>query len=338
MHEVDCFIRKWSRAELVTLPMLAESMAEPEVTSSSPASLRLSLNAFNMVSTLRNRVSQSILTTQQPPVESVNLPQYAKNHIRILRRTPFRRNTPCLRPLPTTACIQTERRSALLVVSQQRTAQPLARDSDSTRGLYCHYQQQISRSSFTRLFTTTTTTMASSSSADQADRDYMAFLEKANEDPAKGLATTNTNKKKKEEGGQSFRTTEEGVEVPESLVRVCGGKGVFYVSDADEPFEAVALRWDESGKGLPDEEEFAGLIGHWDPANAEVDIMDPVDWDRNGQYNEIVDAVREAGQGNDVRVYRVTRKGVKAEYWVVTTEGQGKGAKLVGAKALAVES
>jgi hypothetical protein len=63
-----------------------------------------------------------------------------------------------------------------------------------------------------------------------------------------------------------------------------------------------------------------------------------VDWDRNGQYADIVDAVREAGQGNDVRVYKVVRDGVRAEYWVVTTEGKGKGAKLVGAKALAVES
>lgn len=80
------------------------------------------------------------------------------------------------------------------------------------------------------------------------------------------------------------------------------------------------------------------MIEHWDPKNAEVEILDPVDWDRNGQYNEILDAVREAGQGNDVRVYRIARDGVRAEYWVLTTEGKGKGAKLVGAKALAVES
>jgi hypothetical protein len=29
---------------------------------------------------------------------------------------------------------------------------------------------------------------------------------------------------------------------------------------------------------------------------------------------------------------------VRVEYWVVTTEGKGKGARLVGAKALSVES
>jgi hypothetical protein len=85
-------------------------------------------------------------------------------------------------------------------------------------------------------------------------------------------------------------------------------------------------------------EEFARLIEHWDPEKAEIEIMDPIDWDRNGNYKEVVDAVTEAGQGNDVRVYRVKREGVKAEYYVVTTEGKGKGAKLVGVKALAVES
>lgn len=66
--------------------------------------------------------------------------------------------------------------------------------------------------------------------------------------------------------------------------------------------------------------------------------MDPADWDRNGQYGEVIDAVREAGKGNDVRVYRLALGGARAEYWVVTTEGNGKEAKLVGVRALAVES
>ncbi|KAL2185239.1 hypothetical protein L209DRAFT_712473 [Thermothelomyces heterothallicus CBS 203.75] len=176
-----------------------------------------------------------------------------------------------------------------------------------------------------------------------SDQDYMAFLDKANEDPSKGVTSAAaaaaggaaTNQGAKTE----FRATQEGVEVPAPIARVCGkGDVSFYASDADEPFEDVALRWDEGGKGLPDEEEFATLIGHWDPKNAEVQIMDPVDWDRNGQYGEIVDAVREAGEGNDVRVYRVARDGVRAEYWVVTTQGKGEEAKLVGAKVLAVES
>ncbi|KAJ8122180.1 hypothetical protein ONZ43_g1560 [Nemania bipapillata] len=90
--------------------------------------------------------------------------------------------------------------------------------------------------------------------------------------------------------------------------------------------------------GLPDEEVFATLIHHPNPSNAVIEIQDPADWDPQGQYLAILDAVRQAGKGNDVRVYRVAKGGVKVEYWVVTTDGKGKGARLVGAKALAVES
>lgn len=63
-----------------------------------------------------------------------------------------------------------------------------------------------------------------------------------------------------------------------------------------------------------------------------------MDWDTRGQYGNVIKAVRDAGKGNDVRVYRVRKGGVRVEYWVVTTEGKGKDAKLVGVKALAVES
>ena len=85
-------------------------------------------------------------------------------------------------------------------------------------------------------------------------------------------------------------------------------------------------------------EELAKLIEHPDPTNAGIEIQDPVDWDVRGQYKDIIDAVRAAGKGNDVRVYRIPRTSVEAEYWVLTTEGKGASAKLVGVKALAVES
>ncbi|KAH7040139.1 uncharacterized protein B0I36DRAFT_234417 [Microdochium trichocladiopsis] len=165
------------------------------------------------------------------------------------------------------------------------------------------------------------------------DDDYMAFLNKANEDPSKGVPKVSSSG-----GGKmaQFKTTDSGAQVP-ALLREAT-KDAFYVSDADEPFVPVYLEWDESGKGLPDEEEFASLINHPDPSNAGIEIIDPSDWDTRGQYNSIVDAVTKAGKGNDVKVYRVPRESVKVEYWVVTTEGKGKSAKLVGVKALAVES
>ena len=62
--------------------------------------------------------------------------------------------------------------------------------------------------------------------------------------------------------------------------------------------------------------------------------MDPMDWDRKGNYSKLLDAVREATKGNDVRVYRVARDVTRVEYWLVSrAEG-----RIVGAKALAVES
>lgn len=85
-------------------------------------------------------------------------------------------------------------------------------------------------------------------------------------------------------------------------------------------------------------EEIAQLVDHWDPASAEVEIQDPTDWDSNGQYKDIIDAVTKAGKGNDVRVYRIVQDKSRVEYFVVTRLGDGKNARLVGVKALAIES
>lgn len=163
-----------------------------------------------------------------------------------------------------------------------------------------------------------------------SDGDYMAFLDKANEDPSKGYTKAQNASK------QDFKATDDGAQIPAAIQEAT--KDSFYVSDADEPFVPVYLAWNEGGKCLPDEEEFATLIHHPEPANAQIEILDPADWDTQGQYKAILDAVQKAGEGNDIRVYRVSKGGVKVEYWIVTTEGKGASAKLVGAKALAVES
>lgn len=86
-------------------------------------------------------------------------------------------------------------------------------------------------------------------------------------------------------------------------------------------------------------EAFADLIGHPDPSNADIEILDPVKWDSKGQYKDLVDATRKACMGGDVRVYRVPLGGTRVEYWVVGVDRGTKGKnKLVGVKALAVES
>ncbi|KAI1311799.1 hypothetical protein F5Y03DRAFT_342362 [Xylaria venustula] len=163
-----------------------------------------------------------------------------------------------------------------------------------------------------------------------SDEDYMAFLDKANRDPSEGYA------KPQSSSNQEFKATDDGAQIPAAIQQAA--KDAFYVSDADEPFVPVSLAWDEGGKGLPDEEELATLIHHPDPSKADIQIRDPADWDTQGQYKAILDAVSKAGKGNDVRVYRIAKGGVKVEYWVLTTDGKGADARLVGAKALAIES
>ncbi|KAI9643984.1 hypothetical protein NHQ30_007336 [Ciborinia camelliae] len=159
------------------------------------------------------------------------------------------------------------------------------------------------------------------------DEDYMAFLDKANEDPSAGTSKTTGNSKKAE-----FKTMDDEVDVPGVLVRAT--KDAWYISDSDEPFVVVALK--NEGSGLPDEETLAKLIEHPSPSDAaeEIQIMDIGEWDPHGQYKDIVKAVRDASKGSDVRVYRVPGEGSRVEYWVLGAEG----GRLVGAKALGVES
>ncbi|KAJ4254936.1 hypothetical protein NW762_009734 [Fusarium torreyae] len=154
------------------------------------------------------------------------------------------------------------------------------------------------------------------------DDDYMAFLNKANQHTGAGASTQEK---------ATFKAKDQGVEVPKAISDVC--KKAVYTSDADEPFEEVSLKW-QGKNGLPTETEFAKLINHSSPDSPDIEILDPLTWDSRGQYTDVIEAVREASQGNDVRVYQVSRDATRTEYWVVShTDG-----KLIGAKALSVES
>lgn len=77
-----------------------------------------------------------------------------------------------------------------------------------------------------------------------SDEDYMNFLNKANEDASGGSATTQSS------GQHKFKTTDSGKQVPQAIQKAI--KNEVYVTDADEPFEGVALKWTGDG-GLPDE-------------------------------------------------------------------------------------
>ena len=79
-----------------------------------------------------------------------------------------------------------------------------------------------------------------------SDEDYMAFLDKANQDVSGGgQATTQSG------GGRHvFKTTDQGSEVPKPIQTAV--KSAVYVTDADEPFEGVSLKF-SGNDGLPDE-------------------------------------------------------------------------------------
>lgn len=86
-----------------------------------------------------------------------------------------------------------------------------------------------------------------------SDEDYMAFLDKANQDPNEGISGAQG---VKDQGKVELKAVDGGVEVPAALVKAT--EDAFYVSDADEPFVPVALKLGK-GKGLPDEGMFTLL-------------------------------------------------------------------------------
>lgn len=77
----------------------------------------------------------------------------------------------------------------------------------------------------------------------------MAFLNKANQDADEGRAAAQSSR-----GGagqqRTFKTADEGSELPKSIAEVI--RDAVYVSEADEPFKGVSLKWKGEG-GLPDE-------------------------------------------------------------------------------------
>lgn len=149
-----------------------------------------------------------------------------------------------------------------------------------------------------------------------SDADYASFLDKANQD----TGSTKVSAKSKSVGTKSVNT-----EVPKALEEI----EEYYVSDADEPFEPVSLKFD--GDSVPSAGEFAELLSH----DSDVSSIGEKEFDPQGQYKKIVDAVKKAGS-KDVSIFRVEHGSTRAEYYVVSLDK--KGGRVVGLKALAVES
>ncbi|KAL9087894.1 MAG: hypothetical protein Q9165_006456 [Trypethelium subeluteriae] len=151
------------------------------------------------------------------------------------------------------------------------------------------------------------------------DASYASFLDKANAD-------SNSASTKSQTASQSKYTTNSvTTSVPSSLQNL----SATYVSDTDSPFEPVSLKW--SQKSLPGSKRLAELIGH----KAEVEPVEEKDFDARGQYHDVLEKVKAAGDGK-VAVFRVAHGGTRAEYYVVSLDGKEE--RVVGVKAVAVES
>lgn len=97
---------------------------------------------------------------------------------------------------------------------------------------------QSPKSPTTALFQTTP--FSTSSITMSSDDAYMSFLDKANAD-------LNAGRPQQQGVSETARTetVDANTQIPASLQSV----DAYYISDADEPFEPVALRWDGASKG-----------------------------------------------------------------------------------------
>ena len=86
-----------------------------------------------------------------------------------------------------------------------------------------------------------------------SDEDYMAFLDKANRDADEGKALAQQQQQQGAGPGvRGFKALDSDAgEVPKAIREVCASE--VYESEADEPFEEVALRY--GGGELPSEGE-----------------------------------------------------------------------------------
>jgi len=111
-----------------------------------------------------------------------------------------------------------------------------------------------------------------------SDEDYMAFLDKANQDPSMGYSAMG----QKTGGKVQLKTVDEGVEVPDELRMATEREEWIYVSDADEPFVAVSLML--KGDKLPDEGLFALVVVT--PRKGEDEQMLTLGFDRDVCEND----------------------------------------------------
>ncbi|OJJ01500.1 hypothetical protein ASPVEDRAFT_52429 [Aspergillus versicolor CBS 583.65] len=170
-----------------------------------------------------------------------------------------------------------------------------------------------------------------------SDDAYMSFLNKANADLDNGRSQPAA----QQSSAARTETVDVNVKVPTPLTSV----DAYYVSDTDEPFEPVALKWDGARKGAwPDASHFSKLISTDTDLSSSIETLSATSFDPKNQYASALKAVRAAaaqGSGGDesaveVKVYRVETGKSRVEYYVTALDAEG--GLIVGLRAKAIES
>ncbi|PKX98991.1 uncharacterized protein P174DRAFT_437436 [Aspergillus novofumigatus IBT 16806] len=174
-----------------------------------------------------------------------------------------------------------------------------------------------------------------------SDDAYVSFLDKANADLNNARAAQT-----QQSSGVRTETVDVGAQIPAPLRSV----DAYYISETDEPFEPVTLRWEGANKGTwPGPAEFSRLISPDADLSSVIETLTPSTFDPKNQYSAALRAVRAAvaqtfGGGEpgidesdvEVKVYRVEVGKSRVEYYILGLDAEG--GTIVGLRAKAIES
>ncbi|OJJ76370.1 hypothetical protein ASPBRDRAFT_38813 [Aspergillus brasiliensis CBS 101740] len=166
-----------------------------------------------------------------------------------------------------------------------------------------------------------------------SDNDYMAFLNKANADLSASQVQPQRDTTSSTPRTQTIHTD---VRIPAPLTSV----DAFYISETDEPFEPVALKWPDAGRGIwPDAAALSNLISPDADLSNSIETLTFSTFDPKNQYAGVVRAVRAAvgdEEGANIKVYRVEVARSRVEYFVLALDGTE--GLVVGLRAKAIET
>ncbi|RJE17226.1 hypothetical protein PHISCL_10437, partial [Aspergillus sclerotialis] len=143
-----------------------------------------------------------------------------------------------------------------------------------------------------------------------SDDAYMSFLNKANADLGAGRSQGTAQSQSTIRTG----TLDVNAQVPAPLASI----NEYYISETDEPFEPVVLKWEDAKRGIwPGFSQLSDLISQSGDLSGSITTLSPQSFDPKNQYASVLKAVRAAvaqgsaaGVGEDeadveVRVYKV---------------------------------